>query len=144
MPKSNSTRAHLLSPEEGSCYILSTRNNCCESLASYDVIFQSDFQPYFSILVWGTAFSYIVCLFSSCPFSSNLSGDNFSPLHDNKLNLHNMSSIVLFFYKKVEWFLIYLKACTQNLLRKYNLKVNLNRKGKKNLFYKLMSFYFIT
>ena len=39
-------RAHLLSPEEGSCYILSTWNNCCKSLASYGVIFQSDFQPY--------------------------------------------------------------------------------------------------
>ena len=39
------TRAHLLSLEEGSCCILSTRNNCCESLASYGVIFESDFQP---------------------------------------------------------------------------------------------------
>ena len=39
------TRAHLLSFEEGSCYILSNRNNCCESLASYGVIFQSDSQP---------------------------------------------------------------------------------------------------
>ena len=40
------THAHLLSPEEGSYYILSTRNNCCESLAFYDFIFESDFQPY--------------------------------------------------------------------------------------------------
>ena len=35
------TRAHLLSPEEGSCNILSTRNNCCKSLMvlSFKVIF---------------------------------------------------------------------------------------------------------
>ena len=40
------TRAHLLSFEEGSCYILSNRNNYCESLASYGVIFQRHFQPF--------------------------------------------------------------------------------------------------
>ena len=54
------TRAHLLSPEEGSCYILSIRSNCCESLASYGVIFESDFQPYFKTPVYGATFSTIV------------------------------------------------------------------------------------
>ena len=34
------TRAYLFSPDEGSCYIFSIRNNCCEFLASYGVIFQ--------------------------------------------------------------------------------------------------------
>ena len=37
---------------------LSTRNNCYESLASYNVIFQSDFQPCFKTPVCGAAFSY--------------------------------------------------------------------------------------
>ena len=37
----NSTRAYLFTPEEGSCYAFSTRNNCCEFLASDGVIFQS-------------------------------------------------------------------------------------------------------
>ena len=32
------TCAYLFSPEEGSCYIFSTRNNCCEFLAYYGVI----------------------------------------------------------------------------------------------------------
>ena len=39
------TRAYLLPPEEGSCYVFSTRNNCCEFLASDGVIFQSVIKP---------------------------------------------------------------------------------------------------
>ena len=35
------TRAYPFSPDVGSYYIFSTRNNCCEFLASYDVIIQS-------------------------------------------------------------------------------------------------------
>ena len=31
------TRAYLFSPDEGSCYIFSTRNNYCEFLACYSV-----------------------------------------------------------------------------------------------------------
>ena len=38
-------------------YVAVTRNNCCESLASYSVIFQSDFTPYFKTPVCGAAFS---------------------------------------------------------------------------------------
>ena len=38
------TRAYLFSPDERSCYIFSTRNNSCEFLASYGVIFQSDIE----------------------------------------------------------------------------------------------------
>ena len=41
------TRAYLFSPDEGSCYVFSTRNNCWKFLASYDVIFQSSFKLYF-------------------------------------------------------------------------------------------------
>ena len=35
------TCAYLFSPEEGSCYVFLTRNNCCGFLASDGVIFQS-------------------------------------------------------------------------------------------------------
>ena len=35
------TDAYLFSPDEGSCCVFSTRNNCCEFLAFYGVIFQS-------------------------------------------------------------------------------------------------------
>ena len=35
------TRAYLFSPDQGLCYVFSTRNNCCELFASYGVIFQS-------------------------------------------------------------------------------------------------------
>ena len=35
------TRTYLYSPDEGSCYVFSTRNICCEFLASYGV-FRSD------------------------------------------------------------------------------------------------------
>ena len=34
------TRAHLFSPDEGSCFIFSIRNNCCEFFTSYGVIFK--------------------------------------------------------------------------------------------------------
>ena len=47
------TRAYLFSPDKGSCYIFSTRNNCCEFLASYGVILQSDIQLYFKTPVCG-------------------------------------------------------------------------------------------
>ena len=40
------TRAYLFSPEEGSCYVFSTRNNCCELLAFYGVITQSVIQSW--------------------------------------------------------------------------------------------------
>ena len=33
-------RSYLFSPDERSCYIFSTRNNCCEFLASYGVTFK--------------------------------------------------------------------------------------------------------
>ena len=35
------TRAYLISPDEKSCYVFSTQDNCWEFLASYSVIFQS-------------------------------------------------------------------------------------------------------
>ena len=39
-------------------YFFSTRNNCCEFLASYGAILQSDIQPYFKTPVCGATFSY--------------------------------------------------------------------------------------
>ena len=53
-----STRAYLFSPEEGSCYVFSYWNNCCEFLATYGVIFQSDIQSYFKAPVPGAPLSY--------------------------------------------------------------------------------------
>ena len=52
------TCAHLLSPEEGSYYVSSTRNNCCESLASYGYTFQSDFQPLI-LVFWRMAYRWV-------------------------------------------------------------------------------------
>ena len=40
-------RAYLFLPDEGLCYFSSTRNNRCEFLASYGVIFQSVIKPFF-------------------------------------------------------------------------------------------------
>ena len=37
------TRAYLFSLDEGSCYSFSARNNCCEFLASYGIIFKKIF-----------------------------------------------------------------------------------------------------
>ena len=34
----NVTATYLFSPEEGSCYVFSTRNNCCKFLAFYGFI----------------------------------------------------------------------------------------------------------
>ena len=45
------TRAYLFYPDEGSCYLFPTRNNCCEFLASYVVIFQIVIKSYFSQLI---------------------------------------------------------------------------------------------
>ena len=41
----NSSGENMFSPDEGSCYNFSTRNNCCEFLLSYWCYFQRDFQP---------------------------------------------------------------------------------------------------
>ena len=40
------TRAYLLTPDEGSLYVFSTRNNCCEFLAFQGVTFQSVTESY--------------------------------------------------------------------------------------------------
>ena len=52
------TRAYLFSPEEGSCYVFSTRNNCCEFLASYGIIIQSVIQSYLKTPACGASLSY--------------------------------------------------------------------------------------
>ena len=56
------SRAYLFSPDEG--YIFLTRNNCCESLASYDVIIQSVFQSYLKAPVCG---AWNECNINVCP-----------------------------------------------------------------------------
>ena len=45
------TCAYLFLPDEGSCYIFSTRNNCCEFLASSGVIIQSVTQSLYRVVV---------------------------------------------------------------------------------------------
>ena len=47
-----STCAFLFLPDEKSCYLLLTRNNCSKFLASYGVIFQSNIQLYTLLLLW--------------------------------------------------------------------------------------------
>ena len=51
------TRAYLFSPEEGSCYVFSTRNNCCEFLAFYGVVTQSVTQSFLKTPVCGASLS---------------------------------------------------------------------------------------
>ena len=52
------TRAYLFSPQEGSCYVFYTRNNCCKCLASYGVIIQRVIQSYLKTPC-GASLSYI-------------------------------------------------------------------------------------
>ena len=47
------TRAYLFSPDEGSCYVFSTRNNYCEFLAFYGVTFQSVIKSFLKTPVFG-------------------------------------------------------------------------------------------
>ena len=54
------TRAYLFSPEEGSCYVFSTRNNCCKFLASDGVIFQSVIKLFFKTPVFGAPLTSIL------------------------------------------------------------------------------------
>ena len=42
------SRTYLFLPDEGYCYIFSTRNNCCKSLASCGVVIQSVIQSHVS------------------------------------------------------------------------------------------------
>ena len=44
--------AYLFSPDEGSCYVFSTWNNCCKFLASYGVTFQSIIKPLHKYLLF--------------------------------------------------------------------------------------------
>ena len=55
------TRAYLFSPEEGSCYVFSNRNNCCEFLASDGVIFQSVIKLFFKTTVFGALLTLKMC-----------------------------------------------------------------------------------
>ena len=45
---------------EGSCYILSTRNNCCKFLAYYGVIIQSVTQSFLLMPVCGASLTYFM------------------------------------------------------------------------------------
>ena len=58
------TRAYLFSPHEGSCYIFSTRNNCCEFLASYGVFIQSVTQSFLKTPVCGASLTHLYRVFS--------------------------------------------------------------------------------
>ena len=66
------TRAYLFSPDEGSWYIFSTRNNCCEFPASYGVIIQSVIQSFSKMPVFDASLSFLfltVSFFIPFPFS---------------------------------------------------------------------------
>ena len=52
------TRAYLFSPDESSCCIFSTRNNCCEFLAYYGFIVQGIIQSFLKMPVCGASLSY--------------------------------------------------------------------------------------
>ena len=52
------TCSYLFSPDKRSCYIFSTRNNCCEFLASYSVIIQSVTQSFLKTPVCGASLTY--------------------------------------------------------------------------------------
>ena len=53
-------RAYMFSPDEVSCYIFSTQNNCCEFLASYGIIIQSIIQSLLKTAVCVASLSYIM------------------------------------------------------------------------------------
>ena len=57
------TRACLFSPDKGSCYVFSTRNNCCEFLASDGVIFQSVIKPFLKTPVFGAPLTSLETVF---------------------------------------------------------------------------------
>ena len=48
----------MFTPDERSCNVFSTRNNCCEFLASHGVAFQSFIKSFFKTLGFGAALSY--------------------------------------------------------------------------------------
>ena len=56
-------RAYLISPEEGSCYVFSIQNNCCEFLAS-DVLFFKVIKPFFKTPVFGAPLTSRAYMFS--------------------------------------------------------------------------------
>ena len=54
------TQAYLFSPDEGSCYVFPTRNNCCEFLASNEVIIQRVIQLCMKEPDCGASLSYFI------------------------------------------------------------------------------------
>ena len=69
------TRAYLFSPKEGSCYVFSTRNNCCEFLATDGVIFQSVTKPFFKTPVFGAPLIFFKGLEIHACFSKMIQDD---------------------------------------------------------------------
>ena len=77
MPKYNTgtvllyfgTHAYLFSSDKGSCYVFSTRNNCCEFLASNGVIIQSVTQLFLKSPVCGASLTHLhgVLRINNCP-----------------------------------------------------------------------------
>ena len=50
------TRAYLFSFDEGSCYVFTTRNNCCEFLASFQSVFFSKCENFLFFKVYIKSF----------------------------------------------------------------------------------------
>ena len=72
------SRAYLFPPDEGCCYVFSTRSSYCESLAIYGITFQSDFQSWvyhdarlkFTLYVWKANLNFwMKCLNTICLIS---------------------------------------------------------------------------
>ena len=58
----NEFRAYPTSPKEGSCYVSSSRNSCCEFHASDGSNLQADYQPFLKTPVCGAPFcNQIIC-----------------------------------------------------------------------------------
>ena len=83
------TRTYLFSPNEGSCYVFLTRNNCCQFLAFYGTVIQSAIQSHLKTLVCGASLSYTSYFF------------RVTMIYETQIRCHkrtlNHQSILLFF-----------------------------------------------
>ena len=102
-------RAYLFSPDEGSCYVFSNRNNCCEFLASSGVTFQSVIESFLQMV---TLYECITCsfvideykiteIFSGCIVNFVKHVSSTSPDHDYFLWVDLKNLVIISFYNLV-------------------------------------------
>ena len=130
------TRVYLFSPEEGSRYLFSTRNNCCEFLASDGVIFS---------LNHSSKRQFFGAPFTSCAVESKFHFSK-SDTHNNgfwkidnsnvtiECNFHFRRETMcqrnvrrpdcLFFLKVTSWKKTYLKLLFHTIIRKHEKNQN--------------------